>query len=141
MRLGAMFMDIVKSFFTPPVTEKYPFEKPKTAPRFRGRLHFDPAKCTGCNLCAKDCPADALEIVILDRAAKRYVARYNIDKCAYCGQCIQSCKFKCITMPNNDWELAALSKEKFTAYYGKDDDVANLMDKLAHPEPIPQPKG
>ena len=71
MRLGAMFMDIFKSFFTPPVTEKYPFEKPKTAPRFRGRLHFEPTKCTGCNLCAKDCPADALEIVILDRAAKR----------------------------------------------------------------------
>ena len=46
MRLGSMFKDIIKSFFTPPVTEKYPFEKRKTAERFRGKLYFDPVKCT-----------------------------------------------------------------------------------------------
>lgn len=132
MRLGSMFKDIIKSFFTPPVTEKYPFEKRKTAERFRGKLYFDPVKCTGCNLCSKDCPCQALEIVILDRAAKRFVARYDVDKCAYCGQCITSCKFSCLEMSNTDWELAALNKDHFTEYYGKEEDVAGYVEKVAH---------
>jgi len=133
MRIGSMFKDIITSFFGTPVTERYPFEKPETAERFRGKLYYDPAKCTGCNLCSKDCPADAIDIIILDRAAKRYVAHYNVDKCVYCGQCIQSCKFSCINLSNADWELAALNKEPFTILYGKEDDVATYVEKLAHP--------
>ena len=136
MKIGSMFKDIFKSFFSAPVTETYPLKKPQTAKRFRGRLHFDPVKCTGCNLCFKDCPAYALEVIILDRAAKRFVVRYNIDRCAYCGQCIQSCKFKCITMPNDDWELAALDTEKFTAYYGKDEDVARVLENPTPSAPL-----
>lgn len=131
MRIGSMFKDILVSFFSPPVTEKYPFEKPTTANRFRGKLSFDPAKCTGCNLCSKDCPANALEIIIVDRAAKRFVARYNMDRCLYCAQCIQSCKFKCLNMSKDDWELASLHKEPFEVNYGKEEDIAIILEKFA----------
>ena len=72
MKIGSMFKDLLTSFFSKPVTEQYPFERPEVAERFRGKLFYDPAKCTGCNLCSKDCPSDALEIVILDRAAKKF---------------------------------------------------------------------
>ena len=129
-----MFKDIMRSFFSAPVTENYPFEKPETAARFRGKLFFDPFKCTGCNLCSKDCPANAIEIVILDRAAKRFVARYNVDRCVYCAQCIQSCKFKCIGMSKDDWELAALHKELFAVNYGKDEDIATLLQNPLYQE-------
>ncbi len=128
MKIGSMFKDLLVSFFSAPVTEKYPFERPATAERFRGKLYFDPARCTGCNLCSKDCPAHALEIVIIDRAAKRFVARYNMDRCIYCAQCVQSCKFKCIGMSNEDWELASLSKAQFVVNYGKDEDVASFLE-------------
>lgn len=130
MKIGSMFKDILTSLFSNPVTEKYPFEKPETAERFRGKLFFDPSKCTGCNLCSKDCPANALEIVIIDRAAKRFVAHYNVAHCIYCGQCVQSCKFKCISMSKDDWELAALNKETFVLNYGKEEDVASFMERL-----------
>lgn len=129
MKIGSMFKEIVASFFLPPITEKYPFEKPKTANRFRGKLAFDSSKCTGCNLCSKDCPANALEIVILDRAAKRFVARYKMDHCVYCAQCIQSCKFKCLDMPKDDWELASLHKASFEEHYGKEEDIATLLER------------
>jgi formate hydrogenlyase subunit 6/NADH:ubiquinone oxidoreductase subunit I len=132
MKIGSMFTEIVKAFFTAPVTEKYPFERPQTAERFRGMLHYDPAKCTGCNLCSKDCPANAFEIITLDRAAKRFVARYDVDRCAYCAQCVQSCKFKCIDMSNDEWELAALSRESFVVYYGNDEDIDTFLQKLAN---------
>ena len=131
MKIGSMFTDILGSFFSTPVTEKYPTERPETAQRFRGKLFFDPAKCTGCNLCSKDCPADALEIVIIDRVAKRFVARYNVARCIYCGQCIQSCKFKCLTLSKDDWELAALDKELFEVNYGKEEDIAAYLERLA----------
>ncbi|MBI3170953.1 MAG: 4Fe-4S binding protein [Chloroflexi bacterium] len=138
MKIGSMLKDVLISFFSAPITEKYPFERPETADRFRGKLFYDPAKCTGCNLCSKDCPAKALEIVVIDRAAKRFVARYDMDKCVYCAQCIQSCKFKCIGMSNEDWELAALTKELFTVTYGKEEDIARLLEGNALPnaEPI-----
>ena len=141
MRFGSMFKDLFTSFFSAPVTEKYPFEKPETAVRFRGRLHFDPSKCTGCNLCSKDCPANALEVVIIDRAAKRFVARYNMARCIYCAQCIQSCRFKCISMPGDDWELAALDKESFAVNYGKEEDIAALMERLTVPKVEPLQAG
>jgi NAD(P)H-quinone oxidoreductase subunit I len=132
MKAGSMLKDILISFFSKPITEKYPF-----ADRFRGKLHFDPTKCTGCNLCSKDCPANALEIIIIDRAAKRFVARYNIDKCIYCAQCIQSCKFKCIDLAKEDWELASLSKEPFLVQYGKEEDIAALLERNAIPKVEP----
>lgn len=135
MKIGSMFKDILISFFSAPVTEKYPFEKLVTADRFRGKLYFDPAKCTGCNLCSKDCPANALEIVIIDRAAKRFVARYNMARCIYCAQCIQSCKFKCLGMSNEDWELASLNKELFEVNYGKEEDIAAFMERFNAREP------
>jgi formate hydrogenlyase subunit 6/NADH:ubiquinone oxidoreductase subunit I len=135
MKIGSMFKDILVSFFSAPVTEKYPFEKPETADRFRGKLHFDPSKCTGCNLCSKDCPANALQIVIIDRAAKRFVARYNVARCVYCEQCVQSCKFRCLGMSKDDWELAALQKETFEVNYGREEDIATLLKRLANPQP------
>jgi len=129
MKVGSMLKDILTSFFSKPITENYPFERPEIADRFRGKLHFDPAKCTGCNLCSKDCPAKALDVIIIDRAAKRFVVRYNMDMCIYCGQCIQSCKFKCISLSKDDWELASLNKEPFTVHYGKEEDIVNLLER------------
>jgi len=137
MKVGSMLKDILTSFFSKPITEKYPFERPVIADRFRGKLHFDPAKCTGCNLCSKDCPAKALDIIIIDRAAKRFVARYDIDKCIYCAQCIQSCKFKCISLSKEDWELASLNKQPFFVQYGKEEDIASLLERNAIPKVEP----
>jgi len=141
MKAGSMLKDILTSFFSKPITEKYPFERPEIADRFRGKLHFDPTKCTGCNLCSKDCPANALEIIIIDRAAKRFVARYNIDKCIYCAQCIQSCRFKCIDLSKEDWELASLSKEPFLVQYGKEEDIAALLERNTIPKVEPVKAG
>ncbi|MCC6475260.1 MAG: 4Fe-4S binding protein [Burkholderiales bacterium] len=137
MKIGSMFKEIVVSFFSPPVTENYPFEKPKTANRFRGKLAFNSSKCTGCNLCSKDCPANAIEIIIIDRAAKRFVARYNVDRCIYCAQCIQSCKFKCLDLSKDDWELAALQKGHFEVNYGKEEDIVTLLERFAQPKNEP----
>jgi formate hydrogenlyase subunit 6/NADH:ubiquinone oxidoreductase subunit I len=137
MKSAGMIEDVIASFFKAPVTQRYPFEKIVPPQNVRGKLIFDPSTCTGCGLCVKDCPSGAVELVTLDRAAKRFVLKYQLDRCIYCGQCMIGCKFKCITMPHLDWELASLKKEEFTVYYGKDTDIAEFLANIAAPAPEP----
>ena len=129
MKIGTMLKDIMDSFFKDPATQMYPFEKIAPPQRYRGALIYNPKVCTGCSLCIKDCPSKAIELIILDRAAKRYVLKYHMDRCVYCGQCVVNCKPKCMGMSNEDWEHARLTKE-FTVHYGKDEDIAEYLEKL-----------
>ena len=136
MRIGSMFKDVVRSFFTKSTTRLYPVERVAPPERYRGILSYDPSACTGCSLCVKDCPSDAIELVILDRAAKKYVMKYRMDRCIYCGQCMVNCKPKSIGMSNQEWEHATLDK-KFMLYYGKDEDITRFLESLAAPTPEP----
>lgn len=139
MRIGTMFKDTLESFFQRPATEKYPYERRETPERLRGKLVWNPEKCTGCGLCSKDCPSDAIEIITLDRAAKKFVMEYHIDRCTYCAQCVQNCRFKCIRLSSEQWELAALDTKPFTVYYGDEANLQAYLEKLnpqvAEPEP------
>ena len=106
----------------------YPAERVSPPLRYRGVLSYTPSACTGCGLCVKDCPSDALELTILDRAAKKYVVKYHMDRCIYCGQCVVNCKFKCIDLSHDEWEHAALDKN-FVVYYGREEDIATYMER------------
>jgi formate hydrogenlyase subunit 6/NADH:ubiquinone oxidoreductase subunit I len=139
MTIGTMFQDIFESFFKRHATRLYPAERLAPPERYRGILSYTPSACTGCSLCVKDCPSNAIELVILDRAAKRYVVKYHMDRCIYCGQCVVNCKFKCISMSNREWEHAALNRN-FMVYYGRDDDIADYLANLAQPPAGPAPE-
>ncbi len=130
MKLGTMLSDIYTSLFRRPVTQRYPFERLEAPEHFRGKLVWNPETCNGCGVCTKDCPAKALDLLVLDKKNKRFVMRYHADRCAYCAQCVQSCRFKCLGMSDREWELAALTKEPFTVYYGNDVDVDSVLAQL-----------
>ncbi|MDR0891198.1 MAG: SLBB domain-containing protein [Mediterranea sp.] len=49
-------------------------------------------QCTGCRLCAKNCPADAIE----GEVRKPHTIR--AEKCIKCGLCLARCKFKAIVV-------------------------------------------
>ena len=132
MTIGTMFQDIVESFFKKHATQLYPGERTAPPLRYRGVLSYTPSGCTGCSLCVKDCPSDAIELIILDRAAKKYVVKYHMDRCIYCGQCVVNCKFKCIGMSNQDWEHASLNQD-FMVYYGRDEEIAKYVECLTPP--------
>jgi NAD(P)H-quinone oxidoreductase subunit I/formate hydrogenlyase subunit 6 len=131
MMIGTMFSDVLASAFSKPATQLYPKERSHPAESYRGKLSFSPLACTGCGLCIKDCPAKAIELTTLDRAAKRFVMTYHMERCLYCGQCEVSCKFKCINLAHDEWEHAALGKKEFTQYYGKAEDIEISLAKLA----------
>ena len=127
MRVGAMLSDIVKSFFQRPVTQIYPGVRYEAPNRFRGKLIWNFEKCTGCGLCAKDCPSNAIEVIVVDKIKKQFVVRYHIDRCTFCAQCVQNCRFKCMQMSNNQWELASLTKDPFTVYYGNETNIDAVL--------------
>jgi len=129
MRIGAMLGDISRSFFKRPVTERYPFERRPTPERLRGQLQFDAAKCSGCKICMRDCPANALELVVVDKATKRFAMKFHTDRCTYCAQCVVSCNFDSLSMTHEQWELAGLSRDQFLLTLGREEDLAVLRER------------
>ncbi len=133
MAIGVLLSDLLKSLFSKPATQNYPFTKTNAPERLRGKLVYEPEKCSGCMLCVKDCPSDAIELITVDKANKRFVMRYHPDRCVYCSQCVQNCRFKCLGMSNTEWEMASSSKEAFEVYYGREEDIATLLERAARP--------
>ncbi len=53
---------------------------------------INPEACTGCTLCSKVCPVEAIS------GEKKKPHKIDIGKCTRCGACIESCKFDAITV-------------------------------------------
>ncbi|MCP4709749.1 MAG: NADH-quinone oxidoreductase subunit NuoF [Planctomycetes bacterium] len=51
---------------------------------------IDPEKCTGCTVCAKNCPVEAISG---ERKKPHVIIN---DKCVKCGKCITSCNFDAV---------------------------------------------
>ncbi len=54
-------------------------------------------KCTGCGLCIKACPYNAIKLVdsphqIESGRTVKQLAVINLDLCTYCGACVEACK-------------------------------------------------
>jgi NAD(P)H-quinone oxidoreductase subunit I len=136
-RIGTMFGDLMHSLITPPVTRRYPFERFPVPTRLRGKLIWNPASCIGCGLCVKDCPADAIDLITLDKQAKRFVMHYRVDRCTFCAQCVESCRRGSLQMSNEEWELAAIQRSDFDLYYGEANDIQAALAGSPAPEPAP----
>jgi formate hydrogenlyase subunit 6/NADH:ubiquinone oxidoreductase subunit I len=130
MKISTMLSDVTAALVRGPITEKYPFERREAPERLRGMLQWDWQNCTGCGLCAKDCPAEAIDMIVLDKQSRQFVMRYNIDRCTYCAQCVASCRQNCLSMSATHWELAGLQKDQFLIYYGQEDHVKKVLENL-----------
>lgn len=93
------------------VTLQYPREAIPVPDNGRYRLYNEIDDCIVCDLCAKICPVNCIEIEAVksvgeigktsDGTTKRlYAARFDIDmaKCCYCGLCTTVCPTECLTM-------------------------------------------
>ena len=134
MKFGMMLSDVAKSLFRRPATELYPAERQRNPARLRSFLKLNQDKCTGCGLCAMDCPSKAIQVTMLDRKEKRFVYTYHADQCLFCGQCVESCRQGSLSMVNDQWELAALDKKPFFVNFGDVNDITRVMAEKAASE-------
>ncbi len=126
-KLATMFRDVFGSLGKKPATELYPFVRTEAPAHLRGHVVWNSETCTGCGLCAKDCPSNALEMIVVDRKAKRFVMRYRLDQCTFCAQCAASCNQDSIALSHEQWELAALTRDGYHFIWGKPDDIAEAL--------------
>lgn len=94
-------------------TVQYPKQEMPIPEVARYQLEVEIDDCIVCDLCAKACPVDCIDILAIkspevigktsDGSVKRlYAEKFDIDmaKCMYCGLCTVVCPTECITMTN-----------------------------------------
>jgi formate hydrogenlyase subunit 6 len=107
-KVSPMLKEVLSQIFRKPATQKYPKVRPKVSEGFRGRQIFDIDLCISCGLCARDCPAKAIEMVNVE-GKKRPL--FHLDLCIFCYQCAESCPRNAIKM-SEFFELASKNKSE-----------------------------
>lgn len=128
------------------VTIQYPKEKIPVPEVGRYQLEVAIDDCIVCDLCAKICPVDCIDIesirssVDLGKTSdgttkKLHAAKFSIDmaKCMYCGLCTTVCPTECIIMTDNyDKSVSKVSDLHYTFAEMKEEDILEkkaLWDK------------
>lgn len=117
---------ILKHSVAKRVTVQYPEERPKIAPRWRGRIVLtrDPdgeERCVGCHLCAVACPVDCIALQSTeDEHGRRYPEffRINFSRCIFCGYCEEACPTYAIQL-TPDFEMCEFNRQNLV--YEKED--------------------
>lgn len=104
---GRMLGEVLRHLARVPATVAYPAVPAVSPPEFRGKIRFLAEKCTGCKLCEKDCPSGA--VVVSRVGEKRYAAAFQLDRCIYCAQCVDSCNRGALES-TAEFELAAFDR-------------------------------
>ena len=107
-------------------TIQYPHQQLPVPEVGRYQLDVEMDDCIVCDLCAKICPVDCIDIESIkateaigqtsDGTTKRlYAAKFDIDmaKCMYCGLCTIVCPTECITM-TNQYDRSVVKLEELT---------------------------
>ena len=75
--------EAVKNLFSKPSTENFPKFDVPAKKGYRGRISYDPEKCTNCGACTASCKMDVL--------------RVNDRECIRCGECKKRCHCGALT--------------------------------------------
>ncbi|TXT53812.1 MAG: NADH:ubiquinone oxidoreductase chain I-like protein [Candidatus Thorarchaeota archaeon] len=120
--LGKMERELLKSARSKQATVIYPFTKEglNVPPDLRGKwVYKNPNNCTGCKICERVCPSDAIEMIecrpedVQTRTGFRPICHF--DRCLLCGQCVESCPRDVLEL-SDEFEMAYLSRDDMVIY-------------------------
>lgn len=122
----------LKHIFRPKVTLRYPKQKQPMSPRFFALIRLlrdknGKEKCTGCGICALNCPTRAIAFAKGKREdGSQYALEYsiNIQQCMFCGICVEVCPFGALAV-GHKYELACYTREQMV--YKKEELLASTV--------------
>ena len=124
-----------REFFSPVVTEQYPWEVPTMTPRFRGHIELigneetGQPNCVVCGMCLRSCPSGciSLEGKKNESGKGKVLTSYVLDftKCSLCGACVEICPTDALTFSKR-YNLASTSK----VVYAKIDLIKDLENRM-----------
>lgn len=94
------------NLFKKRATDKYPEAPASVAEGFRGKQILDLKNCISCTLCARECPANAIEMVMVEGKKRPLI---HLDKCVFCYVCADVCPRK-VFQTSKVFDLAATDK-------------------------------
>ena len=119
-----------REFFSPVVTEQYPYEVPTMTPLFRGHIELigneetGQPNCVVCGMCQRACPSEciSLEGKKAEGGKGKVLTSYVLDftKCSLCGSCVESCNFNALRF-SQEYNLVSFDKSDF---------IMDLMHRL-----------
>ncbi len=119
-----------REFFSPVVTEQYPYEVPTMTPLFRGHIELigneetGQPNCVVCGMCQRACPSDCISLdgKKPEGGKGKVLTRYVLDftKCSLCGSCVESCNFNALRF-SREYNLVSFDKSDF---------IMDLMHRL-----------
>ena len=109
----------LKAFFSRPVTILWPYEKTEVPERSQGLIRLrvtqlDPPvfKCTGCGICAKNCPQHCITVVKKEDEKQPEEYTVNYELCMFCRVCIDVCPFNALEQ-TGEHEFIGESRQDF----------------------------
>jgi len=88
-----------------------------------GKVTLEKGRCTGCGLCALDCPSGALTI-LSGGGADTYKLLFKHNLCIACGQCVEVCPEQCLHLERT-LELAEISRPATVLF---EDEIVRCSD-------------
>jgi NADH-quinone oxidoreductase subunit I len=123
-RAAVLVPELFRNLFHRPATRAYPFVKVEVPVGFRGTPRFTPDLCTGCKVCMRDCPSDAIHIEVesipstepavegkpAPRPTRKMSMTLYLDRCVHCGRCAEVCPRNALAL-DTDFEVANFSHD------------------------------
>jgi NADH-quinone oxidoreductase subunit I len=123
-------------------TLRYPHVKLPLPDNSRNQLHVEIDDCIVCDLCAKICPVDCIDIIAIkavedigktsDGTTKRlHAAKFDIDmgKCMFCGLCTVVCPTECIIM-TDEYDVSLNSVEALNYHFSTMTDEEAVQNRI-----------
>lgn len=100
---------LLRNLFQGPSTEAFPFAEAYTPAAMRARVSFNPDSCALCRVCARMCPAGAIQLEKRPDGLE-FILWHNA--CVFCGLCVHYCDSEALHQ-TDDWHLSHLQAEKY----------------------------